>query len=185
MCSSDLSDQENDPHFVGSKADVKLDFGEEDAAKAPALYPRQTPMLAGRVRSNGPYGWHAESADIVARLALGTSLHRGHWQSSGFDDGRAKLDYLMDYLRSGLLPPPTVAHALTDAEARGKAIFESAQARCSRCHAPATEFTDRSALPLPALPLRRGFDPEPNPAFKTPSLWFVSEIGRASCRERV
>ena len=30
-------------------------------------FPRQTPMLAGRVAARGPYGWHGESADLNAR----------------------------------------------------------------------------------------------------------------------
>jgi cytochrome c peroxidase len=38
---------------------------------------------------------------------------------------------------------------------------------------PSSEFTDRQALPLPALPPPSGFDREENTAFKTPSLWFV------------
>jgi len=172
--------READGHFVGGPQNLKLrGFDPHEKVTTPALYPRQTPMLAGRVRANGPYGWHAESVDLPARMALGTSLHRAHWQPGGVDpayagEDAAKLDYLADYLRSGLFPPPTVAHALSETEQRGKAIFESDEARCSRCHVPASEFTDRGALPLPALPLRPGFDAEQNPAFKTPSLWFVA-----------
>lgn len=173
--------REAERSFLGGRQNLKLHgFDPDEKVTPPPLYPRQTPMLAGRVRANGPYGWHAESADLPARMAFGTALHRAHWDAfNGPDAGyagedTAKLDYLADYLRSGLLPPPTVAHALSETERRGKAIFESDQARCSRCHVPASEFTDRGALPLPALPLRPGFDAEPNPAFKTPSLWFVA-----------
>ena len=32
---------------------------------------RPVPMLAGRVGSPGPYGWHAQNADLVARLKDG------------------------------------------------------------------------------------------------------------------
>jgi cytochrome c peroxidase len=132
-------------------------------------------MLAGRVRANGPFGWHAESPGLAERLTLGTTLHRASWESSTEAAGEqlSRLDYLMDYLRSGLLPPPTLVRTLDATELRGKAIFESDEALCSRCHVPASEFTDRSALPLPALPVRPGFDAERNPAFKTPSLWFI------------
>src|SRR5262249_42158475 len=55
------------------------------SAKAPPeppvrkFYPRQTPMLAGRVRAAGPYGWHAEAADLVERLKRGFRLHRAAW----------------------------------------------------------------------------------------------------------
>jgi len=109
---------------------------------------------------------------------LGSGLHRAGWEGSGItrEQGEdiAKLDYLADYLRSGLVPPPTLVKALDASELRGKAIFESDQARCSRCHVPASEFTDRTASPLPPLPQRPGFDVEPNPSFKTPSLWFIA-----------
>jgi len=174
----DLSQGRPELHFVGSRKNAKMRMNDKDGTPPLALFPRQTPMLAGRMRANGPYGWHGESVDLPARILVGTELHRAPWQPSGADraagEDAAKLDYLADYLRSGLLPPPTVAHAPTSVEQRGKAIFESDAARCSRCHVPASEFTDRTALPLPALAERRGFDTEPNPAFKTPSLWFVA-----------
>ena len=168
------------PRFVGRRENIKnrTPMMVPLTEAPPALYQRQTPMLAGRVRANGPYGWHAESADIVERLIFGTKIHREGWsdffvQPEAGED-MAKLDYLIDYLRSGLLPPPTLVRALDAREERGKAIFESDEAHCSHCHLPASEFTDRGALPLPPLPPRAGFDAEPNPAFKTPSLWFIA-----------
>ncbi|MEP7126312.1 MAG: hypothetical protein ABJE95_35600, partial [Byssovorax sp.] len=42
-------------------------------------YARQTPMLAGRIGTDGPYGWHAQNKDLVARLKEGFGLHR--WSS--------------------------------------------------------------------------------------------------------
>jgi hypothetical protein len=168
----------HDEHFTGRRENVKRRMMDGPPVERSDLYPRQTPMLAGRVRSNGPYGWHAESPDIVQRLLLGTQLHRGGWQGLGVQreagEDIAKLDYLIDYLRSGLLPPPTLVRPLDERETKGKAIFESDQAMCSRCHVPASEFTDRGALPLATLPVRPGFDAEANPAFKTPSLWFIA-----------
>src|SRR5262249_14679773 len=79
-----------------------------------------------------------------------------------------------DFLRQGLLPPPTVGHPLTDQEKLGMEIFSSDQAQCAKCHVPATELTDRTAYPLRALPLMRGFDEEKNAGFKTPSLSFIA-----------
>ena len=39
---------------------------------------------------------------------------------------------------------------------------------------PATEYTDRTAYPLPALPPLRGFHEDPKNDFKTPSLLYIS-----------
>lgn len=148
----------------------------EERAK---LHPRQTPMLAGRVRAMGPFGWRGENPDILTRLINGFRLHRAAWDSA-WDVNReaghhvAKIDYLADYLRSGLLPPPTFDRPLTAEEERGRGIFESDAAMCSRCHVPNAEFTDRQVAPLPPLPVLPGFDREAPQAFKTPSLWFIA-----------
>jgi hypothetical protein len=126
-------------------------------------------MLAGRMRAAGPYGWHAESKNLVERLVTGFELHRGSWEFGGLEaDGTsiAKMDYLIDYLQSGLLPPPTPARELGETEKKGKAIFEDKnKANCASCHVPESEFTDRTAYPLRALATRQGFDEEPNLAF--------------------
>ncbi len=164
--------------FLGLRANAKLkspwDMSKErDPIQ---LFPRQTPMIAGRVRSPGPYGWHAEAANLAARLSAGVALHRGAWDGEGdlsTGENLAKVDDLMDYLRSGLVPPPTPARDLTEKEQRGKVVFEG-EAKCSACHKPDTEHTDRVAYPLPAMAVRFGFDDEPNHAFKTPSLRFLA-----------
>ncbi len=139
-------------------------------------FPRQTPMLAGRVGASGPYGWHAESRDLVARIEAGFRLHR--WGDVYLEYGEGELlgraQYLAPFLRHGLVPPPRDVHATTPEEARGKEIFASGQARCTRCHVPETEYTDRMAYPLsPRPPPLAGFEDEPREEFKTPSLAFV------------
>jgi cytochrome c peroxidase len=70
------------------------------------------------------------------------------------------------------VPPPRRERELTVEEAVGKAIFDSPEARCSTCHAPKTDFTDRSmvVVPLQTPPL---FDEDPNKLFRVPSLKFV------------
>lgn len=139
-------------------------------------YPRQTPMLAGRVASNGPYGWHAQNADLVARLKEGFGLHR--WSGvyrKGEGEQLARIQYLRAFLRSGLVPPPEETRELTAEEKRGQEIFRSEGARCSRCHVPETGYTDRIAYPFsPRLPPLEGFDDEAKAEFKTPSLRFVA-----------
>jgi DNA-binding beta-propeller fold protein YncE len=155
-------------------------------------FARQTPMLAGRVSAAGPYGWHAESPDLVARLIAGFKLHRWGQVSTTYGDGEllGRAQYLAPFLRHGLVPPPRDVHPLTPEEARGKEIFMSDQARCAKCHAPETEYTDRIAIPLfPKLAPITGFKEEENQQFKTPSLLYVSGTapyfhdGRASSLE--
>lgn len=140
-------------------------------------YPRQTPMLAGRVSARGPYGWHGESPDLVARLKAGFGLHRWGAQYLEYGDGEllGRAQYLTPFLRHGLVPPPRDVHPLTPEEARGKEIFNSNQARCARCHVPETEYTDRIAYPFsPRLPPPAGFEDEKRNDYKTPSLFFVA-----------
>jgi len=162
--------------FLGRRENGKhlADTASESGSPA-ILHPRQTPMLAGRTRANGPYGWRVKDKDIVARLFAGFDLHRGEWQGRDSDRGTdlAKIDYLVDFIRSGLLPPPTLSRPLNPLEERGKTLFEDARVGCALCHVPATEFTDRVAVPLRVLKVRAGFDPEADASFKTPSLWFV------------
>ena len=130
-------------------------------------------MLVGRVDASGPYGWHAESPTLEARIRGGFRLHRSRQEPA---DGRSlhlRAAPLIAFLRGGLVPPPRDARDLTPEEKRGKEIFNSTKAQCSACHAPKTAFTDRSSLPLrgfKALPL---FDEDPNRAYKVPSLLFV------------
>jgi YVTN family beta-propeller protein len=176
--------QGEDATFMGVKANMKS-FDPED--KAHAFYARQTPMIAGRVRAAGPYGWHAEAKNLVERLFRGFRLHRAPWQGA-FDANQpwrteaedmgpflGKIDAIMDFAQSGLLPPPTLVKPLTDQEKRGKQLFESKEAQCSVCHAPETGFTDRTAYPLRSLPVYGDFDADENNAFKTPSLYFIAQ----------
>ncbi|HEY4121606.1 MAG TPA: hypothetical protein VGM56_27260, partial [Byssovorax sp.] len=133
---------------------------------------RQTPMLAGRVDAHGPYGWHAESPDVIDRIKQGFSLHRWTERPADGLTNRRRAEPLALFLRKGLVPPPRRERELTVEEAVGKAIFDSPEARCSTCHAPKTDFTDRSmvVVPLQTPPL---FDEDPNKLFRVPSLKFV------------
>jgi mono/diheme cytochrome c family protein len=166
-----------DATFIGLRSNMKSISGNADAFEHHA---RQTPMIAGRVRSPGPYGWHAEAPNLVERLFRGFRLHRAPWQfafspEEGMGPFLGKVDALMDFIQSGLLPPPTLVKPLSDAEKRGKEIFESKEAQCNKCHVPDTGFTDRTAYPLRALPVYDDFSKEDNTAFKTPSLYFVAQ----------
>ncbi len=169
--SFDTPDGGTRSNFVGSYENVP------DLAKTKG-FPRRTPMLAGRVGASGPYGWHAENATLADRIAAGMGLHRwGGLPHHAPENVNARAGYIAEFIRKGLVVPPREQRAPTPEEERGKVVFESKEAACSVCHRPDTDFTDRTAYPLKALPTRRDFDEETKQAFKTPSLLFVG--GRA------
>lgn len=135
---------------------------------------RQTPMLAGRVDAKGPYGWHAESEDLVARIKGGFGLHRNVGGGSTYGDGDLEMRAraIAAFLRKGLRPPARPERELTAEEKRGEELFSSKQTECATCHVPDSDYTDRVAVPLP-LPTRSGLLDESKANFKTPSLRFV------------
>jgi mono/diheme cytochrome c family protein len=138
---------------------------------------RQTPMLAGRVSSPGPYGWHAESKTIDERIAASFGLHRWDRSKDPYDGPgprSARALALAAFLRRGLLPPPKLERELSATEQRGKALFLSPSTQCSSCHDPQTELTDRMAVPV-KIPQADGFTAEPGKRFKTPSLFYVAK----------
>lgn len=154
-------------NFIGAPEQVP----DEERVKG---YPRRTPMLAGRVNASGPYGWHAESPDLADRLAHGFALHRwGAMPAHEPANLAAPSGAITAFLRRGLTLPPRDKHDPSPAELRGQAIFQSEEAGCSRCHAPATNYSDRVAYRLPPLPRRDDFDDEDDARFKTPSLLFA------------
>lgn len=139
-------------------------------------YPRQTPMLAGRVKAAGPYGWHAQSKDFNERLAEGFGRHR--WSGSSGDPTSwlvGERSYALQiFLRKGLVTPPRMERALNDEELRGKKVFESNATLCARCHLPGPELTDRTPYEFDKIRPPPGFEEEEDGKFKTPSLLFVA-----------
>ena len=136
-------------------------------------FARQTPMLAGRLASPGPYGWRGESPDIETRLHVGFGLHR--WQGREEDEyggvgDRPKL--IAAFVRKGLVAPGAAPHETTEEERLGEQIFKRTEVGCSRCHNPDTNFTSHDLVELdrshPA-----GVDPEKGTGFKVPSLLYV------------
>jgi cytochrome c peroxidase len=156
-------------------------FGEPENTPAPATkdvkgFPRQTPMLAGRVNAKGPYGWHAQNADLVERLKEGFGLHRWARDSrEGADNEvRARAGYLMAFLRRGVATPPKEARDLTEVEQKGKQIFLSEGTQCAKCHVPDPDYTDREKYAFKRKNPPQGYDDEAKNEFKTPSLKFVA-----------
>ncbi|MFT3765390.1 MAG: hypothetical protein QM820_07740 [Minicystis sp.] len=137
---------------------------------------RQTPMLAGRVDAPGPYGWLAESGNLVARIRAGFALHRWAPVPSSIYDAKTqktRAEPIAAFLREGLVPPPARGKTLDAEEEHGREIFTSDTAGCARCHDPENGYTNRAALALPGRRSPVGFDPDPVPAFKVPSLFYV------------
>jgi mono/diheme cytochrome c family protein len=141
-------------------------------------FPRRTPLLAGRLASKGPYGWHGENADIVGRLRAGFGLHRWGGIPKHEDQNlTARALYLTAFVRTGLREPPRAPREPSAQEREGKAIFTSERAQCNTCHNLDQGTSDRVSYPLPMLTVQPGFDREENKQFKTPSL--LNLAGRA------
>jgi cytochrome c peroxidase len=138
---------------------------------------RQTPMLAGRVTADGPYGWHGESRTLTERLVAGFSLHRWDEPGAGVTDKDrlVRASPLQAYLRAGLVPPPHEDRPLTAKEKRGSELFLGDETACWTCHSSAPEYTNRKAYPVfpddSAPESMASFDTQPE--YKTPSLRFV------------
>lgn len=144
-----------------------------EKTRGPSGYAVQTPMLAGRVDASGPYGWHAQNADLAARAMDGMSLHRWDGGTDNDPQKRARAVGLAAFLRTGLVSPPLDAREPSPAARRGRDVFLSEEAGCSGCHVPSTGYTDRVAYPLAKLPAPAGFEDDPDVAYKTPDLRFV------------
>ena len=161
--------QKQHPNFVSSASVLgdEIPFTEG--------FTRQTPMLAGRVAAEGPYGWHGESPSLSERLVAGFSLHR--WDEGRYvkdSELRARTSALEAFVRSGLVPPPRQERPLTPTENHGRDLFFDPATGCSTCHAAATEYTDRKAYPVfPDASAAQVVSKDPNPRYKTPSLRFV------------
>jgi DNA-binding beta-propeller fold protein YncE len=150
-------------NFVGMAENLPA----EDRVKG---HSRRTPLLVGRIAA-GPYGWHAESPDLRARLLHGFGLHRwGGLPPHAQVNLDARAAFLIAFVLRGLAPPPRDERPLTPEEQRGKDLFQSDATRCARCHVPESDYTDRMAYPLPKRVVGPDFDDDPNLAFKTPSL---------------
>jgi DNA-binding beta-propeller fold protein YncE len=135
---------------------------------------RQTPMLAGRVDAEGPYGWHGESATLVDRLVGGFELHRWDSAYAARGDLEARARALAAFLREGLVPPPRRARELSAKEKRGQEIFLSDEALCWTCHPADSGYTNRKPYEVFSQVDRPdGFAAERGTGFKKPSLRFV------------
>lgn len=155
-------------NFLGSAENIPPEAHSKGVA-------RRTPMLAGRVHAAGPYGWHAESPSLINREVRGFALHRwGGMPERAPELITLRATALSDFLRRGLVPPPRESTPLTDAAQRGRALFSDPGVGCAVCHPPAFAYTTRETFVLRSLDPPRGYDPDPNRAFKIPSLTYLA-----------
>ena len=126
--------------------------------------PRNTPMLAGRLTQTAPYGWNGESDEVKTHLAHTFSRLQGR----GLE--QRELDGLVSFITTMQVPTIRVPEVGPDADkiARGKAVFESAEAQCATCHHPDGSWVDGQKHDVGT---RASADP--NAQFDTPTLRFV------------
>lgn len=145
-------------------------------------FPRQTPMLAGRLNAKGPFGWKGKSPDLTSRVIRGSAIHG--WllpeYGCGLYQGPTRAKAIAAFAKTGLVRPPKTERPLSQLEERGKVIFNDSKTGCATCHVPATDYTDRSVVPFAAPPPMFDvsgpvvlFADEKDRMFKTPSLLSV------------
>jgi hypothetical protein len=149
-------------------ASCHLDAREDGLTWMTPMGPRQTPMLAGRLAETAPYGWEGDRATIADYI--GNTVTR----LGGSGLGSTERDDLVKFLLAVKAPPtrePTPEER--DRVARGRDVFEGAEAGCSGCHAGAAS-TDMAAHEVaPGRLDRRSIGSDGQPKFDTPSLRFL------------
>lgn len=141
--------------------------GREDALTwSTPVGARQTIMLAGRLKSTGPYSWLGTHDSVKVHVT--TTFER--LGGSGLDEDNGDYDALLAYLEA--MPQPSLAGARVDPRHKalaehGRELFFGAEQGCATCHQGATG-TDGSAHDLKSA---SATDTENK--FDTPSLRFV------------
>jgi DNA-binding beta-propeller fold protein YncE len=127
--------------------------------------PRRSIMLAGRVKTTPPYSWAGNANTIQVHLQSTFKRLRGQGLKAG------EVDALVAYITS--LPPPPSTGTTADAKklARGKDIFQSADAACATCHSGNT-LTDGAQHDVVSA---KEIDEQKE--FNTPSLHLVGGTG--------
>jgi cytochrome c len=103
--------------------------------KFTGLGERRTQALHVGLEGTAPFHWSGDEADM-GNLMEDVFVGR----MGGVHQSGARLDALTDWLFA-LRPPTPIVEASADAAVRGKALFESAEAGCTTCHAGA-KFTN-------------------------------------------
>jgi DNA-binding beta-propeller fold protein YncE len=128
--------------------------------------PRRTIMLAGRVNDTAPFSWSGTEHTLQEHMGITFSRLKGNGGLRSME-----LDALAEYVQTLAVPPATASSAPKDRIARGDAIFHSAAAGCSNCHAGpfATDNLHHDVQSKTAS--------DKSGMFNTPSLRFVGGGG--------
>jgi mono/diheme cytochrome c family protein len=158
--------------------------GREDALTwSTPVGPRQTIMLAGRLKKTAPFSWLGAHKDVKTHLrvtferlggtGLGTGrsarINVGNGKADGIS-GHAAMDALVNYLHA--MPAPNPSDALVDPRdvklaARGEKLFFAGAQGCASCHA-GSRTTDGHGHDMGTKAPGDG-----KAKFDTPSLRFV------------
>jgi cytochrome c553 len=141
--------------------------GREDALTwSTPVGPRQTIMLAGRVKGSAPFSWLGVHAD--EKIHLRTTFER--LGGTGLSDRHGELDALVAYLHE--MPGPVLDGALREPQHasladKGKRLFHHSETGCATCHVGGG--TDQKSYDLGTKSAADQDD-----AFDTPSLRYVA-----------
>jgi DNA-binding beta-propeller fold protein YncE len=128
--------------------------------------PRRSIMLAGRVNDTAPFSWSGTEHTLQEHMGITFSRLKGNGGLRSME-----LDALAEYVQTMAVPPTVPSAAPKERIARGDAIFHSAAAGCSGCHAGAVA-TDNLHHDVQSKTAS-----DKSGAFNTPSLRFVGGGG--------
>jgi DNA-binding beta-propeller fold protein YncE len=125
--------------------------------------PRQTILLAGRVRRDAPFGWLGQHTSVKEHIKITMKNLKG--------TGVAETDFdaLASYLAAMKAPPRAKTAPSTTVE-RGNELFHSSLLGCASCHADKTGFTDHDVHEVGSATAT-----DTKRLFLAPSLRFVGE----------
>ncbi len=96
--------------------------------------PRQTPSLAGRLQGTAPFNWTGSEPELQG------NMDRTIKRMGGKGLAKAELAALEQFMLHGLVAPPNPHFdgQLTEAQARGKLLFNDKEVGCAGCHTGGT-----------------------------------------------
>lgn len=151
--------------------------GREDALTWPTpVGPRQTIMLAGRLRGSAPFSWLGAHKSLEVHLDNTFERLGGTGLKNRTDKADDDLDALIAYLEA--MPAPVQRGALPDPRkakliARGEALFQDQAQGCERCHSGGGTDASQHKLAEPTAAPFVPSNPRAEDGFDTPSLRFV------------